>query len=127
MPAISKKTQTPPEEQEGYIYESCGNVFADLGVPDPEIHLEKAKLTMKLHQAITERKLTIPKAAKLLGVTTDSLNMILRGSFSEYSLDQLLRFLAVFGQTFEITLRPMSSKPFTARSGTKTPSRAAWA
>ncbi len=121
MPAISKKKraqpETRPEEQEGFIYESCGNVFADLGLPDPEIHLEKAKLTMKLQQAITERKLSMPKAAKLLGITTDALKLILCGSFAEYSIDQLLRFLVVFGQMFEITLRPIDIRRKPARSG----------
>lgn len=124
MPTITKKKPVPPEEKEGYIYESCGNIFADLGLPDPEIHLEKAKLTMKIHAAITERKLSMPKAAKLLGLPTDSLKMILRGSFSEYPIDRLLRCLAVFGQTFEITLRPMATKPITATSGTRNPSPA---
>jgi|GEM_PF-3099436 len=119
MPSISKKkrNQTPPDEQEGYIYESCGNVFADLGLPDPEIHMEKAKLTMKLQHAIGERNLTVAKAAKLLGVPTDAVKMILQGSFSEYTIDQLLRFLAVFGQTFEITLRPMTARPIQTLSG----------
>ena len=126
MPAISKKKRVPLEEQEGYIYESCGNIFADLGLPDPEIHLEKAKLTLKLQAAITERKLSMPKAAKLLGLPADSLKMILRGSFSEYSIDRLLRFLAVFGQTFEITLRPLATKP-TANSSLGTPSPTAGA
>ena len=128
MRTISKKMPTKVEEPEGVTFaSSSGNIFADLGLPDPEILLEKAKLTMKIQQAIEERKLTMVKAAKLLGLPTDSLKRVLTAPSSEFSIDRLLRFLAVFGQTFEITLRPIEPKLLTARSGRGTPSPAAGA
>ncbi len=129
MPAISKKNRQEPEDLEGVTFESSsGNIFADLGLPNPELRLLKAKLTMKLQATITQQKLSMPKAAKKLGVPTEALKILLRGSTSGFSIDHLLQLLATLGHTFEITLRPMSNKPLTtARSGTNTPSPAAGA
>ena len=38
--------------------ESSGNVFADLGVPNSEQELVKAKLTVQIYQILKERKVT---------------------------------------------------------------------
>jgi predicted XRE-type DNA-binding protein len=122
MPTISKKKPKEVELPVGVTFvSSSGNIFADLGLPDPEILLQKAKLTSKIQQVIDDRKLTMTKAAKLLGVPTDSLKQLLLGPSSEFSIDRLLQYLAAFGQTFEITLRPMDTQPIPARSNRETP------
>lgn len=48
---------------------SSGNVFADLGLPNSEQELLKAKLTVEIYRLIKERQLTQSKAAELLGTT----------------------------------------------------------
>jgi hypothetical protein len=45
---------------------SSGNVFADLGLPDSEQELLKAKLTVQIYRLIRARGLTQSKAADLL-------------------------------------------------------------
>ena len=50
------------------LEESCGNVFADLGLPNPEELLAKAELAHRIHVLIKQRKLTQRKAAELLGI-----------------------------------------------------------
>src|SRR5258707_604737 len=50
------------------ITEGSGNVFADLGIPNAEQELMKAKLTLQIHRIIKVRKLTQSEAAKILGV-----------------------------------------------------------
>ena len=40
------------------IERSIGNVFADLGLPDSEQELVKAKLTVQLYRLLKERGLT---------------------------------------------------------------------
>ena len=37
------------------------NVFADLGLPDPETHILKASLVLKIHKLIKERNFQISK------------------------------------------------------------------
>jgi predicted XRE-type DNA-binding protein len=42
---------------------SSGNVFADLGLPNSEQELLKAKLTVQIYKLIKEQNLTQTKAA----------------------------------------------------------------
>ena len=53
-----KLTIPPPE-----ITESSGNVFADLGLPNPEQELMKARLTLQIYHHIRQRGLTKAQAA----------------------------------------------------------------
>jgi predicted XRE-type DNA-binding protein len=48
---------------------SSSNVFADLGLPDSERKLFKAKLTMQIYQILRDRRLTRTQATRLLGTT----------------------------------------------------------
>jgi predicted XRE-type DNA-binding protein len=45
-----------------------GNVFADLGLPNPEEMLIKAQLAKQIYLCITERQLTQVEAATILGI-----------------------------------------------------------
>ena len=88
------------------ITKSSGNVFADLGLPNPELALVKAELVRRIRDAIAERKLTQAKAAKLLGLDQPKVSALVRGQVEGYSLDRLFRFLNALGQQVEITVRP---------------------
>lgn len=83
---------------------SSGNVFADLGVPNPEEALAKAELASKIASLIRERKLTQAKAAKLLGIDQPKLSNLLRGYLTGFSIEGLLRFLLLLGQDIRITV-----------------------
>jgi predicted XRE-type DNA-binding protein len=48
--------------------DGTGNVFADLGLPNSEQELVKARLTLQIHRLIRQRGLTQAQAAELLGV-----------------------------------------------------------
>jgi predicted XRE-type DNA-binding protein len=50
------------------VREGSGNVFADLGLPNPEERLLKANIVNELHRLISERGLTQVKAARLIGI-----------------------------------------------------------
>ena len=47
---------------------SSGNVFADLGLPNPEQELLKARLTLQIYRLIKERGLTQARAGEILGI-----------------------------------------------------------
>jgi predicted XRE-type DNA-binding protein len=87
-------------------YEGSGNVFADLGLPNPEERLLKANIVAEVHRAIKERGLTQVKAAKLLGITQPDLSHLLRGDFQDYSAERLMKMLTVFEQDVEIVVKP---------------------
>jgi len=83
-----------------------GNIFADLGLPDAEETLLKAKLVVVLHRLIQGRQLSQSAAAKLLGVSQPDLSHIFRGQFRGWSIELLMRMLTAFEQDIEIVVRP---------------------
>jgi len=92
------------------IHESCGNVFADLGLPDAEEMLLKSQIVVELHRAMKQRKLTQTAAAKLIGIAQPDLSNILRGRFRGFSVERLMRMLTSFGQDIDIVVRPQRAR-----------------
>ncbi|MEX0701600.1 MAG: helix-turn-helix transcriptional regulator [Planctomycetales bacterium] len=91
------------------VERGSGNVFADLGLPQPEIALAKAELVQRIRGLIAERKLTQARAGKLLGLDQPKVSALLRGRVAGYSIDRLFRFLNALGQQVEIVVRPADS------------------
>lgn len=80
------------------------NVWLQLGLPDAEEHYLKAELVLRLMRTIAARGLTQRAAARRIGTTQPELSKILRGKFSEVSLERLMRFLAALGHRIEIKI-----------------------
>ena len=91
---------------ESRVIESSGNVFADLGLKNPEELLAKAELVQRISDVISERKLTQARAAKLLGIDQPKVSALLRGRLDGFSIERLFRFLNALGKDVEITVRP---------------------
>ena len=66
---------TPPI----HIKESSGNLFADLGMANPERELLKAKLVLQIYRSIKERKLTQTQAGEILGIKQPHVSSLMRG------------------------------------------------
>jgi predicted XRE-type DNA-binding protein len=94
---------------------SSGNVFADLGLPNPEEALAKAELANKIIELIRERRLTQVQAAKVLGVDQPKVSALLRGNLTGFSLERLMRFLLRLGQDIRITVQASSRRRSQAR------------
>src|SRR5579872_3134877 len=86
--------------------ESSGNVFADLGIPNPEDALAKSEIAMKIYDIIKKKKLTQAKAAKILKISQPKISLLLRGYLSDFSLERMLRFLNDLGQDVYISIVP---------------------
>ena len=82
-----KQKDTPME-----VEESSGNIFADIGLDNPEALLATAKLVLRLRVAIEERKLTEAGAARQLGIARADLAALLRGEFDRFSDAEIKRF-----------------------------------
>ena len=106
----SGRTRTTTEEPRP-IDRGSGNVFADLGIPNPDLALAKAELVQRIRDLIAERKLTQAKAAALLGLDQSKISALVRGRVEGYTMDRLFRFLTALGQRVEITVRPNAMHP----------------
>jgi predicted XRE-type DNA-binding protein len=90
------------------VEESSGNVFADLGLANPEDALAKAQLVIEIAKIIKKRKLTQTRVAKILKIAQPKVSLLLRGYLKSFSLERLLRFLNALGQDVHITITPSS-------------------
>ncbi len=88
------------------IYESCGNVFEDLGLPDADILLAKAELRDVILRKIEERGLTQSQAAKILGVKQPDVSDLVRGRLDRFSRERLERFLNAFDMEIRVQVGP---------------------
>jgi predicted XRE-type DNA-binding protein len=85
---------------------SSGNVFADLGLPDPEERLAKAELANQICSLIKKAGLTQVQAAKRLGIDQPKISLLMRGILKGFSIERLIRFLNILDRDVTITLRP---------------------
>jgi predicted XRE-type DNA-binding protein len=88
------------------IEESCGNVFADLGLPHAEQELLKAKLALQIYRLIKKRGLKQAEAGQILGIKQPHVSALMRNRSGAFSVERLMDFLAALGQDVEITVKP---------------------
>ncbi len=89
---------------------SSGNVFADLGFPNSEQELVKAKLTVQIYRLLKDRAFTQTEAATLLGTTQAQVSALMRCRPVSVSVGRLMQFLTTLGQDVEVTVRPTSKR-----------------
>ncbi|MDE2790974.1 MAG: helix-turn-helix transcriptional regulator [Paracoccaceae bacterium] len=93
------------EPTETTVERGCGNVFADLGLPDADAHFVKAELVSRIDDIVRKRGITQTEAARLLGLSQPDVSRLLRGDFREYPLERLFRLLTAFGRDVDIIIR----------------------
>jgi len=81
-----------------------GNVFKDLGYPNPEERLAKSELTRKINLIIQKRGLTQAEAAKILGISQPKVSLLSKGIVSGFSLGRLMLLLNKLNQDIEIVV-----------------------
>ena len=86
------------------LEEDSRNIFADLGIPNPEEVLAKAEIVRQIEKTIKKKKLTQTQAAKILGISQPKVSKLLRGYFQNFSLERLFRFLNKLGQDVSISI-----------------------
>jgi predicted XRE-type DNA-binding protein len=88
------------------IVVGSGNVFRDLGLPNSDEALAKAKLAMEICSLIEKTGLTQAQAAKQLHIDQPKISALMRGRLAGFSVERLFRFLNELGQNVEIKIRP---------------------
>mgnify|MGYP000563054822 CR=1 FL=1 len=88
------------------IVDSHPNIFAEIGIAEPETHMLKAKLVLEIMRFVRSRDLTQSAAGSLMGITQPEVSRLFRGHFRDYSVERLMGFLTAFDQDVEIVVRP---------------------
>jgi predicted XRE-type DNA-binding protein len=92
-------------ETDARVTESSGNVFADMGLAEPEEELTKAQLASHIREAIRRQRLTQVAAAARMGIDQPKVSALLNGRLANFSSERLMRLLTALGQDVEITVR----------------------
>ena len=99
-------TKTTQQTARKIITEGSGNVFADLGLPNPEQELIKAQLTLQIYRSIKQRKLTQSEAGKVLGLKQPHVSLLMRSRAGSFSVGRLMEFLTALGHDVEVAVTP---------------------
>lgn len=88
------------------ISKGSGNVFADLGLPDPAERQTRTRLAMALNRLIKERGLKQVETARLLGIPQPKVSALVNYRLDGFSVERLMEFLTLLGRDVEIIVRP---------------------
>ena len=87
------------------ITRGSSNVFADIGLPDPETHVVKADLVRRIASLIESQGLNQIEAAERMGMSQPDVSKMLKGQFRPISIERLMRCLVALGQCVTIDVR----------------------
>ncbi len=88
------------------ITPSSGNIFADLGVSNPEEAMARAQLLRRIKAIIAESSMTQTEVARVLGVDQPQVSKLVNGKLSVFSMDRLIHFLTALDRDVEIVVKP---------------------
>jgi len=97
------------------IVHGSGNVFADLGFPEPDIEMAKAELARQIVAFIRGRNLTQKQAAQVLGIDQPKVSHLVRGRLDLFSTERLLQYLIRLDADVAITVTPKEPSQSAAR------------
>ena len=88
------------------VHKSCGNVFRDLGLTNPDERLAKAQLAHRICEIIASRRLNQTEAAAATGLDQPKISALKRGRLAGFSVERLFRCLNHLGQDVNILVQP---------------------
>ena len=86
-----------------------GNVFKDLGIPNPEEYLAKTRLAFIIEDLIAESALELDEVAKILNLNTVTLSTLLDGLLDDFSIDQLFSLSRTLDCNIETAVRRVTA------------------
>lgn len=86
------------------LVRGSGNVFRDLGLPNPDLEQLRSLLAAEIIKALDARSLTTRKAADLTGMAAADFSRIRRVKLDRFTVDRLMTILARLDREVEITL-----------------------
>lgn len=72
---------------------TSGNVYADIGMANPEQMLKKARIVAQINQVITCSEGRTSRAASIIGLSETQLKELLHGHFHDYREADLVEYL----------------------------------
>jgi predicted XRE-type DNA-binding protein len=92
------------EDDDEYIEESSGNLWADVGRSDAAEAYARSQLMHRITEILRERDLTQVQMAELLGTTQPVVSDLMNAKLSKFSIERLFSFLEALGYDVEIVV-----------------------
>src|SRR5271154_999029 len=102
----------PKRKNKSGVIPSSGNVFADLGIRNPQEKHTKVRLAVAINQIIQRRKLSQIAAARRLKVNQPKVSALSNYQLDGFSVERLMNFLTALDRDVDIIIRraPRSRK-----------------
>ena len=85
---------------------SSGNIFKDLGFPNPELEHLKTALSFQIYTILKERRLSQKVIAEMLEIDASQAAMLKRGDLPDCRVDELFTYLNRLNFSVEVRLIP---------------------
>jgi predicted XRE-type DNA-binding protein len=86
------------------LVHGSGNVFRDLGLPNPNLEQLRAILAAKIIGVLDDRNLTIRKAQELTGIAAADFSRIRQVKLERFTVDRLMNVLDRLGQDVDVSV-----------------------
>jgi predicted XRE-type DNA-binding protein len=86
------------------IIKGSGNVFRDVGLPDPDTKLIKADLAAEIIRVLRTAKLSNVAAARRAGVAETDISRIRHADLNRFTIDRLVRILNRLDRRVEVVI-----------------------
>ena len=100
------KKQAKPQIEGTEFERSSGNVFADLGLAQPEELKTKLVLAVRLNERIKALHLKQSEIGALLGLAQPNVSALLNYRLDNFSSEKLLEFFNTLGYDVDFLIRP---------------------
>ncbi len=86
------------------VVHGSGNVFRDLGLPNPDLEQLRAILAARIVRVLDEEGLTVRRAQELTGFAAADFSRIRRAKLGRFTVDRLMAMLDRLGQEVEVSV-----------------------
>jgi predicted XRE-type DNA-binding protein len=93
------------------LVRGSGNVFRDLGLPNPEIEQVKAILAAKIIGVLDERGLSVRRAHETTGFAAADFSRIRQAKLGRFTIDRLMAMLKKLDDDVEVSVSVKSRRP----------------
>ena len=89
-------------EEDMELIHGSGNVFRDLGVPNPEVEQLKAILAAKIIGVLDNRAITVRRAHELTGFAAADFSRVRNARLGRFTVDRLMAMLGNLDKEHEV-------------------------
>ena len=93
------------------IIRGSGNVFRDLGMPNPDIEQTKALFAAEIIGILDKEKLSVRAAEKRTGIAYADFSRIRNAELDRFTIDRLITILGRLGREVKVSIKTRELEP----------------